>query len=62
MKKEFSSASLKEALLKAADEFNVSEEDVRYEIITEKTQYFGFKQRKIHINAWGNILTLKVML
>ncbi len=52
MKKEFSSASLKEALLKAADEFNVSEEDVRYEIITEKTQYFGFKQRKIHINAW----------
>lgn len=52
MKKEFSSSSLKEALLKAADEFNVSEEDVRYEIITEKTKYFGFKQREIHINAW----------
>lgn len=52
MKKEFSSASLKEALLKAADEFNISEEDVRYEIITEKTKYFGYKQREIHINAW----------
>ena len=52
MKKEFSSASLKEALLKAADEFNVSEEDVRYEIITEKTKYFGYKQREIHISAW----------
>ena len=54
MKKEFSSSSLKEALLKAADEFNVSEEDVRYEIITEKTKYFGFKQREIHINAWAS--------
>ncbi len=52
MKKEFSSASLKEALLKAADEFNVQEEDVMYEIITEKTRYFGYKQREIHINAW----------
>ena len=39
MKKEFSSASLKEALLQAADEFNVSEEDIRYEIITAKTKY-----------------------
>ena len=54
MKKEFSSASLKEALLQAADEFDINEEDVRYEIITEKTKYFGFKQREIHINAWAH--------
>jgi len=57
MKKEFSSASLKEALFRAATEFNVSEEDVKYEIITEKTKYFGFKHREIHIYAWTSVGT-----
>ncbi len=55
MKKEFSSVSLKEALFMAATEFKVNEEQIKYEIITEKTKYFGFKQRKIHIYAWPSI-------
>ncbi len=52
MKKEFSSTSLKDALMQAAGEFNIDEERLKYEIITEKTKYFGFKQREIHITAW----------
>ncbi|MEN8153127.1 MAG: R3H domain-containing nucleic acid-binding protein [Acidobacteriota bacterium] len=52
MKKEFSSTSLKDALMQAAGEFNVNEDSVKYEIITEKTKYFGFKKREIHITAW----------
>lgn len=51
-KKEFSSISLKDALLKAAQEFNTHEDNIRYEIITEKTKYFGHRQREIYINAW----------
>ncbi len=52
MKKEFQSFSLREALILAAEEFNVEEEMLRYEINTEKTKYFGHKQKEIHIVAW----------
>lgn len=52
MKKEFQSFSLKSALTLAAEEFNVEEEMLRYEINTEKTKYFGHKQKEIHITAW----------
>jgi len=51
-KKEFSSISLKDAILKAASEFNTDEENVKYEIVTEKTKYFGHRQREIYITAW----------
>ena len=51
-KKEFSSISLKDAILKAAQEFNIDEEKIRYEIVTEKTKYFGHRQREICITAW----------
>lgn len=51
-KKEFSDISLKDAILKAAEEFNTDEEKIRYEIVTEKTRYFGHRQREIFINAW----------
>lgn len=52
MKKEFQSYSLKEALILAAEEFNVEEDMLKYEINTEKTRYFGHKQKEIHITAW----------
>lgn len=51
-KREFSSSSLKNAISKAAVEFNVDEGQVKYEIVTEKTKYFGHSQREIYINAW----------
>lgn len=51
-KKEFCSSSLKEAIAIAAEEFNTSEENVKYEIVTGKTKYFGYKQREIYIRAW----------
>jgi len=51
-KREFSDISLRDAILKAAEEFNTHEENIRYEIITEKTRYFGHRQREIFINAW----------
>lgn len=50
--KEFCSISLKEAITLAATEFNVDEEQVKYEIITEKTKYFGHSSREIYIKAW----------
>lgn len=50
--KEFCSTSLKEALSLAAAEFKVHEEKLKYEIITEKTKYFGHSQREIYIKAW----------
>ena len=50
--KEFCSTSLKEALSLAAEEFKVHEEKLKYEIITEKTKYFGHSQREIYIKAW----------
>ena len=53
-KKEFSSNSLKDAIAKAAEEFNIGEEQIKYEIITEKTKYFGHSRREIFINAWAS--------
>lgn len=50
--KEFMANSLKEAIQRAADEFGVPEEKLKYRIITEKTKYFGHKQREIYIEAW----------
>jgi spoIIIJ-associated protein len=52
IKKEFSSNSLKEAIALAALEFNTDEDNIKYEIITEKTRYFGHSQREIYIKAW----------
>ena len=52
VKKEFSSNSLKEAIALAALEFNTHEDNIKYEIITEKTRYFGHSQREIYIKAW----------
>ncbi len=51
-KREFMANSLKEAIQQAADAFNTSEEKLKYRIITEKTKYFGHKQREIFIEAW----------
>lgn len=51
-KKEFVANSLKEAIQRAAEDFAVPEEKLKYRIITEKTKYFGHKQREIFIEAW----------
>ncbi|HUU04743.1 MAG TPA: R3H domain-containing nucleic acid-binding protein [Patescibacteria group bacterium] len=51
-KKEFVANSLKEAIQKAAEDFSIEEEKLKYRIITEKTKYFGHKQREIFIEAW----------
>ncbi len=51
-KKEFVANSLKEAIQKAAEDFGIEEEKLKYRIITEKTKYFGHKQREIFIEAW----------
>ncbi len=51
-KKEFVANSLKDAILKAAEDFGIQEEKLKYRIITEKTKYFGHKQREIFIEAW----------
>jgi len=51
-KKEFTANSLKEAIQMAASEFSIEEDKVKYRIITEKTHYFGHKQREIFIEAW----------
>ncbi len=51
-KKEFSASSLKEAIGLAAAEYNIRDDQVKYEIITEKTRYFGHSQRAIFIKAW----------
>lgn len=52
MTKEFCSNSLKQAISLAAAEFNIDDDQVKYEIITEKTRYFGHSQREIYIKAW----------
>jgi len=52
IKKEFSSSSLKEAIALAAFEFDTDEDNIKYEIITEKTKYFGHSKREIYIKAW----------
>ena len=51
-KKEVAANSLKEAIQKAAEQLNIEEDKVQYRIITEKTKYFGHKQREIFIEAW----------
>lgn len=51
-KKEFVANSLKDAIQKAAEDFGIEEEKLKYRIITEKTKYFGHKQREIFIEAW----------
>jgi len=51
-KKEFVANSLKEAIQRAAEEFGIPEDKLKYRIITEKTKYFGHKQREIFIEAW----------
>lgn len=51
-KKEFRSHSLKDAILEAANAFNTCEDNIKYEIITGKTKYFGHKEREIYIRAW----------
>jgi len=53
VKREFCSNSLKSAIEMAAEAFNTDEENVKYEIITEKTRYFGHSQREIYIKAWS---------
>jgi len=52
MTKEFCSSSLKEAISMAASDFNVDQEQIKYEIITEKSRYFGHSQRETYIKAW----------
>ncbi len=52
-KKEVAAISLKEAIQKAAEQLNIEEDKVQYRIITEKTKYFGHKQREIFIEAWS---------
>jgi spoIIIJ-associated protein len=51
-KKEVAATSLKEAIQKAAEQLSIEEDQVQYRIITEKTKYFGHKQREIFIEAW----------
>jgi len=53
-KKEFCSSSLKEAIALAAEDLRTSEDNIKYEIITEKTRYFGHSQREIYIRAWSS--------
>lgn len=51
-KREFVAISLKDAVQQALEAFNTNEENLKYRIITEKTKYFGHKQREIFIEAW----------
>ncbi|MCJ7525919.1 MAG: Jag N-terminal domain-containing protein [Candidatus Aminicenantes bacterium] len=53
-KKEFVANSLKDAIQKAAEDFGIEEDKLKYRIITEKTKYFGHKQREIFIEAWSS--------
>ncbi len=52
-KKEYLSSSLKEVISIAAEDLGVEENELRYEIVTGKTKYFGHKKREIYINAWA---------
>lgn len=52
-KKEYLSNSLKEVISIAAEDLGVEENELRYEIVTGKTKYFGHKKREIYINAWA---------
>ncbi|MDY0298149.1 MAG: R3H domain-containing nucleic acid-binding protein [Acidobacteriota bacterium] len=52
-KKEFFANTLKDALLQASIDLGVAEEDLKYEIVTEKTRFFGRQKREICIRAWA---------
>ncbi len=52
-KREFVAVSLRDAINQAAEAFAVPEEKLQYRVITEKTKYFGHKQREIYIEAWA---------
>ena len=52
-KKEYFSSSLKDVIAVASEDLGVEEKDLRYEIVTGKTKYFGHKKREIYINAWA---------
>jgi spoIIIJ-associated protein len=54
IKKEFCASSLKEAIAQASAAFDSDEEHIKYEIVTEKTRYFGHSQREIYIRAWAS--------
>lgn len=53
-KKEFFAHTLKDALLQASVDLDVPEEEVKYEIVTEKTRFFGRQKREICIRAWAS--------
>ncbi len=50
--KEFTGPSLKDAILKAAQEFDVEEEKVVYKLLPEKSKIYGHKQKEFVIKAW----------
>jgi len=52
VKKEFNGPSLKDAILKAAQEFDVDETSVVYKLLPEKSKIYGHKQKEFFIEAW----------
>ncbi|MCP5052355.1 MAG: hypothetical protein GY940_34630 [bacterium] len=52
VKREFSASSLKDAITLASEAFETDSESIKYEIVTEKTRYFGHSEREIYIRAW----------
>jgi len=53
-KKEFFANTLKDALMQASIDLDVPEDELKYEIVTEKTRFFGRQKREICIRAWGS--------
>ena len=51
-KREFKAISLKDAIQNALEAFQTDETKLKYRILTEKTRYFGHKDREIYIEAW----------
>lgn len=51
-KLEITGSSLQEVLQEAGARLKATPDRIRYEIDTEKTRYFGHKQREITIRAW----------
>jgi len=49
---EVNANSLKDALQRAAIHLETTEDQLKYRIVTEKTRYFGHKQKEIFIEAW----------
>ncbi len=50
--REFSGSSLNEALQSAAAELGVPVEQIKYRICTQKSTFFGSKNRLLYIEAW----------